>query len=95
VAVHYGNNRAAAQETVDLIGAAGGVAFPLGQPLGEDGDAAALFEQFDAVAAERSRSGGLDILVNNAAITEQAAWQRPHPRAMTGCSPSTHARRSS
>jgi NAD(P)-dependent dehydrogenase (short-subunit alcohol dehydrogenase family) len=33
VAVHHGSNQAAANETVDLIAAAGGVAFPLGQPL--------------------------------------------------------------
>jgi 3-oxoacyl-[acyl-carrier protein] reductase len=81
VAVHYGHNQAAAQETVDLISAAGGVAFPLGQPLGEDGDAAALFEQFDAAAAERSASAGLDVLVNNAAITEQGGLAETTPES--------------
>ncbi|MEU9705651.1 SDR family oxidoreductase [Streptomyces sp. NPDC047981] len=64
VAVHYGTNETAAKETVAAIEAAGGEAFAIGQELGTDGDAVALWERFD----ERTGAGGLDILVNNAGI---------------------------
>ncbi|MFD8208385.1 SDR family oxidoreductase [Streptomyces sp. NPDC059695] len=62
VAVHYGTNAEAAKEAVAAIEAAGGSAFALGQELGTPGDAAALWQAFDA------RADGLDILVNNAGI---------------------------
>ncbi|MFE6163105.1 SDR family oxidoreductase [Streptomyces sp. NPDC056486] len=62
VAVHYGSNAAAAKETVAVIEAAGGSAFAIGTELGVPGDAAALWEAFDAHA------DGVDILVNNAGI---------------------------
>ncbi|MEU6983312.1 SDR family oxidoreductase [Streptomyces sp. NPDC046324] len=62
VAVHYGTNETAAKETVAAIEAAGGEAFAIGQELGVQGDAAALWERFDELA------DGLDILVNNAGI---------------------------
>ncbi|MFE7602874.1 SDR family oxidoreductase [Streptomyces sp. NPDC057494] len=62
VAVHYGTNADAAKDTVAAIEAAGGSAFALGQELGVPGDAAALWQAFDAHA------DGLDILVNNAGI---------------------------
>ncbi|MGW6567902.1 SDR family oxidoreductase [Streptomyces sp. NPDC054975] len=64
VAVHYGSNEAAAKETVSVIEAAGGAAFAIGQELGTEGDAAALWERFD----EQTGGDGLDILVNNAGI---------------------------
>ncbi|GGO33919.1 SDR family oxidoreductase [Streptomyces lasiicapitis] len=62
VGVHYGSNEAAAKETVAAIERAGGSAFAIGAELGVPGDAAALWEAFDAHA------DGLDILVNNAGI---------------------------
>lgn len=62
VAVHYGTNETAAKETVAAIEEAGGEAFAIGQELGVQGDAAALWERFDVLA------DGLDILVNNAGI---------------------------
>ncbi|MFG2774856.1 SDR family oxidoreductase [Streptomyces sp. NPDC048350] len=62
VAVHYGTNETAAKETVAAIEEAGGEAFAIGQELGVQGDAAALWERFDELA------DGLDILVNNAGI---------------------------
>ncbi|MFD8977938.1 MULTISPECIES: SDR family oxidoreductase [unclassified Streptomyces] len=65
VAVHYGSNETAAKETVTAIEAAGGEAFAIGQELGVPGDAAALWEAFDAAVGG---DGGLDILVNNAGI---------------------------
>lgn len=62
VGVHYGSNEAAAKETVAAIEQAGGSAFAIGAELGVPGDAAALWDAFDAHA------DGLDILVNNAGI---------------------------
>ncbi|MEU9989811.1 SDR family oxidoreductase [Streptomyces sp. NPDC048045] len=62
VAVHYGSNGAAAQETVAAIEAEGGSAFAIGVELGAPGDAERLWEEFDRHA------DGLDILVNNAGI---------------------------
>ncbi|MFJ9852977.1 SDR family oxidoreductase [Streptomyces sp. NPDC101150] len=69
VAVHYGSNDAAAKETLENIRAAGGRAFALGVPLGVPGDAEALFAAFDAELAAYGGDSGLDILVNNAAIS--------------------------
>ncbi|MFF0723669.1 SDR family oxidoreductase [Streptomyces sp. NPDC004134] len=63
VGVHYGTNDAAAKETVRAIEAAGGNAFAFGTELGQPGDAAALWQEFDAHA------DGLDILVNNAGVS--------------------------
>ncbi|MFF2375928.1 SDR family oxidoreductase [Streptomyces xiamenensis] len=63
VAVHYGRDEAAAEETVAAIEAAGGSAFTLGVELGVPGDAEALWAAFDA------RADGVDILVNNAGIS--------------------------
>ncbi|MFE7663196.1 SDR family oxidoreductase [Streptomyces celluloflavus] len=61
VAVHYGHDEAAAEETVAAIEAAGGRAFTVHAELGVPGGAEALWSAFDA----RS-DGRLDILVNNA-----------------------------
>ncbi|KMS70366.1 short-chain dehydrogenase [Streptomyces viridochromogenes] len=77
VAVHYGRSAAAALEVVAEIRRNGGRAFPLGAELGVPGDAAAVFDAFDAglreergeevAGAEAADAGGsLDILVNNA-----------------------------
>lgn len=71
VAVHYGTNAAAAEETVRGIEAAGGAAFAIGQPLGVDGDAAALFAQLDAELERRTGTTRLDVVVNNAGIAPQ------------------------
>ncbi|MFB7507228.1 SDR family oxidoreductase [Streptomyces broussonetiae] len=62
VAVHYGSDAKAAEQTVAAIEAAGGSAFALGVRLGEPGDAARLWEEFDRHA------DGVDILVHNAGI---------------------------
>ncbi|WP_182899097.1 SDR family NAD(P)-dependent oxidoreductase [Microbispora sp. H10830] len=62
VAVHYGSDHAAAEETVTTVQAAGGHAFAIQAELGGPGDAEALWAGFDAHA------DGLDILVNNAGI---------------------------
>ncbi|MET7304585.1 SDR family oxidoreductase [Embleya sp. NPDC005575] len=72
VAVHYGSNLAAADETLTAIKAAGGAAFPIRTRLGEPGDAEALWESFDKGVAEFTGTPGVDIVVNNAGIITYA-----------------------
>ncbi|MFE2162590.1 SDR family oxidoreductase [Streptomyces lydicus] len=69
VAVHYSNNDAAAKETAETIIGAGGRAFIIGAELGVPGDAETLFAAFDDGLAACGAEPGLDILVNNAAIS--------------------------
>ncbi|MFI5963430.1 SDR family oxidoreductase [Streptomyces asoensis] len=66
VAVHYGQREDTARETVDLITAAGGRAFPVRAVLGEPGDAVALFKELDVRLEELGEPAVLDVLVNNA-----------------------------
>lgn len=68
VAVHYGTNRAAAEQTVTAIRDADGVAFAVGAQLGSDGDAQRLWDAFDAAVTEFADDVGVDIVVNNAGI---------------------------
>ena len=63
VAVNYAGNRAAAEEVVAMIEAAGGQAFMVQADVG---DAAAVDAMVKAVVG---RFGSIDILVNNAGIT--------------------------
>jgi 3-oxoacyl-[acyl-carrier protein] reductase len=63
VAVHYGRNEAAANDTVSAIQAAGGRAFPIRAELGGSGDVETLFSALEQGLARQP----LDILVNNAA----------------------------
>jgi 3-oxoacyl-[acyl-carrier protein] reductase len=65
VAVHYGNNDAAAKNTVAGIEGAGGQAFAVRAELGVDGDIDTLFAGLEQGLDSRP----LDILVNNAAIS--------------------------
>ncbi|MEU6867089.1 SDR family oxidoreductase [Streptomyces sp. NPDC046876] len=67
VAVHYGANEAAAEETVARITAAGGRAFAVGARFGEAGAVDRLFEGL-VRGLEEHGAEGLDILVNNAGI---------------------------
>lgn len=62
VAVHYGNDKDAAEDTVSAIENAGGDAFALRAELGIEGDAEDPWAAFD----EHTGNAGLDILVNNA-----------------------------
>lgn len=68
VAVHYGRNRAAADEAVAAIKANGGKAFAIGADLTAKDAATQLFAAFDAEAKTAGAGGKLDILVNNAGI---------------------------
>ena len=72
VAVGYARDEAAAKETVTRIREYGGEAFSVGAELGSHGDAARLWEAFDAERAGHLADEGLDILVNNAAIGRSA-----------------------
>ncbi|MFD5618295.1 SDR family oxidoreductase [Streptomyces yangpuensis] len=83
VAVHYGRNAEAAEETVAAIGAAGGRAFAIGAELGVPGDAEALWAAYEAHPAHTE---AVDILVNNAGAaafagigdTDEEAYDRAH-----------------
>ncbi|MEV6930068.1 SDR family oxidoreductase [Dactylosporangium sp. NPDC051485] len=79
VAVHYGTNTAAAEETVALIESAGGRAFTLGVPLGDPGDAERLWEAFDAGLAAIGAEPGVDVIVNNAGIARSGGLQEVTP----------------
>ena len=67
VAVHYGSNEAAAQETVQLIEEARRPGLPGPGRAGRARDVDALLPRWGRAFARPA--GGLDILVNNAAIT--------------------------
>lgn len=68
VAVHYGENEAAALETIALIEKQGGQAFPVRALLGAPGDVDTLFAGLEAGLRQRTGQARLDVLVNNAAI---------------------------
>lgn len=68
VAVHYGSNRAAAEEVVAEIERSGGSAFALGADMARVADIEALYKALDAELAGRTGESGFDILVNNAGI---------------------------
>ncbi|MER7759375.1 SDR family oxidoreductase [Streptomyces sp. NPDC097619] len=81
VAVHYGRDRAAAEETVATVRAEGGRAFAFRAELGVPGDAAALWTAYEAHPEHTER---VDVLVNNAgaaafadlAGTDEETWDR-------------------
>jgi NAD(P)-dependent dehydrogenase (short-subunit alcohol dehydrogenase family) len=68
VAVHYGSNRAAADEVTRAIADKGGAAFAIGADLGRVEQIMDLFPRLDAEFEQRTGSSGIDILVNNAGV---------------------------
>lgn len=70
VAVHYGRDEAAAQQTVNEIERRGGQAFTVGAELDEVRGVDALVETLGAELSERTGSQRLDALVNNAGFSE-------------------------
>jgi 3-oxoacyl-[acyl-carrier protein] reductase len=68
VAVHYASNREAAENTVNEIERAGGIAFATGAELNSAASVVKFFEILDAELNRRFGSNQFDILVNNAAI---------------------------
>lgn len=75
VAVHYGKNRAAADETVAAITGAGGKAFAVGADLAAKDGVKVLFAALDRELQARTGANRLDILVNNAAIAPFATFE--------------------
>ncbi len=68
VAVHYGNKREAAAETVSMIEAKGGAAFAVGSELDSLEGVHRLLRALDEELIRRHGSNRFDILVNNAGI---------------------------
>jgi NAD(P)-dependent dehydrogenase (short-subunit alcohol dehydrogenase family) len=79
VAVHYGANRGAADETVGAIKAAGGDAFAVGADLSRPDGPAALFAALDAELTARTGGTAFDILVNNAGVAPFEAFEETRP----------------
>src|SRR5438046_4332544 len=75
VAIHYGDNDAAANETLKAIEQGGGQAFLVKAELGVNGDIDALFSKLEQGLTGRP----LDILVNNAAVAPQIAIAQTTP----------------
>lgn len=75
VAIHYGGNDAAANETLRAIEQSGGQAFLVRAELGVSGDIDTLFTKLEKELAGRP----LDILVNNAAVAPQIAVHETTP----------------
>lgn len=67
--MHYGRDKQAAQETVDLIEKDGGRAFTVGAELATPGAIDQLLHHLEAGLREHNGRSTLDILVNNAAAT--------------------------
>ncbi|WP_299535963.1 SDR family oxidoreductase [uncultured Streptomyces sp.] len=72
VAVHYARDDASAAATVAAVRAAGGRCFPVRAELGVPGDVDTLYEAYDAGLRAEGGAPGLDILVNNAALSISA-----------------------
>src|SRR5947208_1238646 len=75
VAIHYGGNDAAANQTLKGIEQEGGQAFLVKAELGEHGNMDTLFSQLEKGLTGRP----LDILVNNAAVAPQMALDQTTP----------------
>jgi 3-oxoacyl-[acyl-carrier protein] reductase len=72
VAVHYGHDKRAADETVAAATTTGGQAFGIQADLGTPDGPALLLRELDRRLLALTGSTGLDILVNNAAISPRA-----------------------
>ncbi|GAB3225246.1 SDR family oxidoreductase [Glycomyces halotolerans] len=77
-AVHYGNDAASAEKTVDEITAAGGRAFALRADLAEPDGPARLIAALRAELA-RFEANELDILVNNAGVVAPTDFEAYSP----------------
>src|SRR6266576_6184969 len=75
VAIQYGSNDAAANETLKAIEQGGGQAFLVRAELGVNGDIDPLFTKLEQELTGRP----LDILVNNAAVAPQITISQTTP----------------
>ena len=73
VAVHYGKNRAAADDVVREIEQGGGEAVALRSELGTSTGVTALYEALDQTLNNRAGNNRFDILVNNAEVALSAS----------------------
>ena len=69
VAVHYGSNQSAAEQTVLAVRQAGGDAFALQAEIGSVSSITQMFLKLDAEIQTRTGETRFDILVNNAGIS--------------------------
>lgn len=81
VAVHYAENRDAAEQTIATITGAGGRAFPVQAELGVPGDVDTLFERFQAGLKEHGGGTELHIVVNNAGVMGGVSPEELTPEA--------------
>jgi 3-oxoacyl-[acyl-carrier protein] reductase len=79
VAVHYGSNGAAADETLRMITAAGGKGFVVKGNLHDIEDLDRMFLAFDRLLEEHTGQKKLDILVNNAGLDRQGTIEEITP----------------
>lgn len=75
VAVHYGKNKQAADETVAAITAKGGSAFAVGADLAAKDGVKVLYAAFDKELSNRTGATKFDILVNNAGIAPFVSFE--------------------
>lgn len=66
IAVHYGKNREAAEETVTKITSLGAEAFAVQANVSEVASIKAMYEQLDGELTQRTGTTKFDVLVNNA-----------------------------
>ena len=79
VAVHFGHDRDAARDTVEMIRKGRGKAFDVCAEFGVPGDVETLYSKFDAGLAQAGASPEFDILVNNAATSGSARIDQVTP----------------
>src|SRR5688572_8597892 len=82
IAVHYGRNKAAAEEVVAGITAKGGKAFTVGADLAAKDGVSVLFGALDKELQARNGSTAFDILVNNAGIAPFVAFADTTPEQL-------------
>lgn len=81
VAVHYGTNEGAAEETLRSIRSAGGSGFLVQGRLDDIEEIDRMFGALDRLLAENTGGPGLDILVNNAGVDRWGTIEEITPEA--------------
>jgi 3-oxoacyl-[acyl-carrier protein] reductase len=79
IAVHYGFNAPAAEETLKSIQATGGRGFILKGRLDDIGDIDTMFTALDTLLQEHTGEAKLDILVNNAGLARTGTIEEITP----------------
>lgn len=75
VAIHYGRNKKAAEETKSLIANNGGQAFILSADLESTDEIKKLFLELDKELVTRTGTAGLDILISNAGDDSETEFE--------------------